>query len=223
MKSPHIFYGILLAFLCSTFTYAQTRIIEGTIVAFNTYPLSSITVKAKKTKMEVVTDENGQFEIEVKKNDQLVIEAKTFERYVYKIKETDEKLRINLIYIDNKKNADITVENGYLTRKDLEYSLENLSTENSAFVNFTDIFDAIKFALPTVTIINEGGQKKVLIRGYSSMVGNNGALTVVDGVMTDDISYLNPRDVIAIEQLSTSQSAIYGSRGGNGVIKIITK
>jgi len=223
MKTKIAFISILLLVVNTIQTNAQTREISGIVLAFNTYPLKNITIRAKKTKSEVVTDADGKFQIEVKKNDQLIIDAETFERYDYKVKSSDERLRINLIYIDKKRNTDVTVDNGYLSREDLEYGLQNLISENSVFVNFTDIFDAIKYAVPTVNIINEGGQKKVLIRGYKSMVGNNGALTLVNGVAVDDISYLNPIEVIAIEQLSTSQAALYGSRGGNGVIKITTK
>ena len=223
MRSINTLFALSVIIFITTQIKAQTREISGTVVAFNTYPIKNVTVKSKKTKSEVLTDENGYFKIEVKKNDQLTIDAKTFERYLYRVKESDERLRINLIYIDNKRNSSITIENEYISREDLEYGLENLTSENNAFINFTDIFDAIKFALPTVDIINEGGQKKVLVRGYQSLVGSNGALTLVNGVVADDISYLNPAEVISIVQLTTAQAAIYGSRGGNGVIKITTK
>ena len=86
-----------------------------------------------------------------------------------------------------------------------------------------DIFDAIKYALPTVTIVEEGGQRKIMMRGATSFTQSNAALTLVDGIIMDDISAINPADVTSIDQLSSAKAAIYGSRGVNGAINITTR
>lgn len=214
---------LLLVLMMSFHAKSQTRKIQGKVMAFNKFPLKNIVVKAKKTKEEVLTDENGMFSISVKKNDQLTFSAKAFEKYSYRVKEKDVTLQINLIYIDNRRNADLAIENKHLSREDLQYGVENLASENNMFRNFTDIFDAITYAIPTATIIIEGGTKKVLFRGNTSSLGTNGALMLLNGVIVEDISFLNPHEVVSIEQLSSSSAALYGSRAGNGVISIVTK
>lgn len=68
-----------------------------------------------------------------------------------------------------------------------------------------------------------GGQPTVRIRGIGTF-GNPNPIYVVDGVITDDINFLGPNDIASIEVLKdVSATAIYGARGGNGVIMITTK
>lgn len=67
-------------------------------------------------------------------------------------------------------------------------------------------------------------ESMVRIRGYASLDANNKPLYVVDGVPRDDISYLNPDEIGSIEVLKdASATAIYGSRGSNGVVLVTTK
>ena len=162
MRSVIIIFSLLLL---SFLVKSQGQEISGTITGFNKFPLKNVTVKAKKSKNETTTDDRGAFKIAVKKNDNLVIKANGFESYSYRVKSTDMSIKINLIYQDRQKNKEIALDAGYIEREDLEYGLENLATENNVFSNFTDVYDAIKYALPATTIIIENGVKKVQIRG----------------------------------------------------------
>ena len=220
MKRIIIFLSlVLISFLGKS----QNQEISGIIYAFNKFPLKNVKVIAKKAKNEVTTDDRGTFKIEVKKNDILIIEAKSFESYRHRVNEKDRSLKINLIFEDKKKNRDIALNAGYIAENDLEYGLENLAAENNVFSNFIDVFDAIKYALPATTIIIENGQKKVQIRGPKTMTGSNAALTIIDGVIAEDISFIIPSNIVSIEQLSSASTSLYGARGGNGVIIITTK
>ena len=84
----------------------------------------------------------------VKKNDILIIETKAFLNCRHKVKPKDGPLKKTLIYDHSGKNIAIVINAGYISREDLEYGLENLPEENNVFSNFTDIFQAIKYALP---------------------------------------------------------------------------
>jgi len=223
MKTPAQKLIIFIFLILPLLGFSQTRKISGTVLSFNKYPLKNITVNAKKAKAEVLTDEEGKFEIDVKKNDVIRINEPVFVEYSQKIKEEDQELKINLIFENNERNINRAEEAGYMTREDLEYGLEHLYMENNIFNNFVDVFDAIEYVLPEVTIINENGRRGVLIRGYKSMEGSNTALTVVNGVIVDDISYINPVNIISISRLSPAATALYGARGGNGVISIETR
>jgi len=64
----------------------------------------------------------------------------------------------------------------------------------------------------------------IRIRGERSILGNNEPLILVDGMVTDDISHISPEEVDRIDVLKdASSTAIYGSRGANGVILITTR
>ncbi len=215
-----IFFSLVIfPILCSS----QTRKLSGTVLSFNKYPVKGVTVKAKKAKTEAITNEAGEFEIEVKTKDVLRIKESVFMEYNQKITEKMQSLKINLIFDNKEKNIEITSEAGYLSKEDLEYAIENLYLENNIYVNFVSVFDAIKYALPETTIIVEGGQKAIQFRGAKSVYGSNAALMLVDGVIVDDVSFINPPDILSISKLSSQQASLYGARAANGVILIETR
>jgi hypothetical protein len=220
MKKSLIFLTVLLL---SHIAMAQNREITGTIVAFNKYPLKNVTVLARKSKAEVRTDEHGRFAIEVKNKDVLQIDAKTFERYVHRLGESDRSLRINLIYENKKKNFDIAVQEGYLKAEDLDYSLTYLLVENNIYGNFTDVFEAIRYAIPAASFYMEGNVQKVKLRGTKSMNQSTAALYVVNDFLTDDISYIIPNEIVSIEELHGPAAGRWGTGSGNGVISITLK
>jgi hypothetical protein len=202
---------------------AQTKEVTGTIYAFNRYPLKNVSVTAKKSKQQATTDENGIFRIMVKEKDQLNFEADAFEKFIYRIGNEQKPIRANMIYIDKKKNVDVALSGGYISREHLEYGLKNLANENNVYGNFTNVYDAITYAIPAGKLINENGVQKVQLRGVKSTSGSNAALIVVNGFLMEDISYIMPTDIISIKQLQPSAAAIYGTGSGNGVIAIKTK
>jgi hypothetical protein len=218
--------GIIVFFvlsLCPVLGITQNQEINGTIVAFNKYPLKNVRVGTKKAKTETFTNERGTFEIKVNENDVLIIEADAFENYKHRVKPADKTLKINLIYENRKKNKEIALNAGYISKGDLEYGLEFLIAENNVFSTFTNIYDAIIYAIPSATIINENGLKKVQMRGAKSATGSNAALMVVNGYLTEDVSYIIPSNIISIKMLNSSSAVIYGMGSGNGVIEITTK
>ena len=203
--------------------FGQQREISGTVLVFNKYPVKNLKVSAKKAKTETVTDNNGEFKLNVLNKDVLTIEGKTFEKYVKRIVDTDKSLTINIIYIDKKKNKDIAITNGFIEQEHLEYGLKFLLDENNVFNQFTNVFDAIIYAIPTASLITEGGKQKMQVRGIKSIGGSSDALMVVNGFLTNDISYINPQDIVSIKLLRPTTALMYGDGSGNGVIEIKIK
>ena len=220
MKGIIVFFVLFLVPLLGT---TQNQEIDGTIFAFNKYPLKNVRVSTKKAKTETFTNERGTFAIKVDKSDVLIIEADAFENYKLRVKPDDKTIKINLIYANKKKNKEIALSAGYISKVDLEYGLEFLIAENNVFSSFTNIFDAIIYALPSATIITENGLKKVQMRGVKSSTESNAALMVVNGYLTEDVSYIIPSNIISIKMLTSSSAIIYGLGSGNGVIEITTK
>ena len=218
------FTTILVVYLIFSFNAnAQPWVIEGTVYAFNKYPLKNVSITAKKTKKTTQTDENGKFTIEIDKRDQIILEAAAFEKFIYRPKEGQKTMRVNLIFDDKKKNKEIAIEGGFISREHLEYGLKNLANENNVYSSFNDIFDAVVYAIPAAKVINENGVRKLQLRGVKSTTGSNAALTVVNGFLSDDISYIIPSQLVSIKQLRPTAAAIYGTGSGNGVIEIKTK
>ena len=89
---------------------------------------------------------------------------------------------------------------------------------------YTSIIDLLK-QTPGLTVGSAGtGQMpRILIRGIGTNTSETQPLIVVDGVFTDDITYLHPDEVYDIEVIKDGTAAMYGMRGANGVIEITTK
>ena len=214
---------LVILFAFSINANAQRSQIEGTVYAFNKYPLKNVSVTAKKTKETTQTDENGKFVIAVENKDQIILQADAFKKFIYRPKKGQKTMKANLIFDDKKKNKDIAIQGGYISREHLEYGLRNLANENNVYSSFNDIFDAVMYAIPAAKIINENGVRKIQLRGVNSTEGSNAALTLVNGYLSDDISYIIPSSIISIKQLRPTAAAIYGTGSANGVIEIKTK
>jgi len=218
-KIQKLFFALL--FLTPLIGFCQTRTISGKIVAFNKYPIENITVIAKKSKAVANTDTDGSFFIEVKKNDIIQIKNPLFMRYETKISESANMLEINLIFNHSDQNVSKAIEQGYFNRDDLYYAMENLAQENNVFGRFSNVYEAIKFAVPEAAMVDgSGGKSAFVLRGTNSLTGNNHAIYLVNQSITNDISFITPSEIRKIYKLSNSQAAMYGSMASNGVICI---
>jgi TonB-dependent starch-binding outer membrane protein SusC len=110
----------------------------------------------------------------------------------------------------------VNVGYGSVKKKDLTTAVGNINGEDKDYASYKDIYEMIRGRVPGVTV--SGTQ--IRIRGESSINASNEPLLVVDGVVVQSIDNIAPRDVKSIDILKGSASAIYGSRGSNGVILI---
>ena len=214
----------------------QTRNITGTVTSGEDgEPLPGVNVVEKGTNNGTVTNIQGEYSLEVSENASLV-----FSSVGYSTQEID---------IGNRSVIDITMSPdvqqlqelvviGYGTQKKSDVtgsvsSVEPKDFEDEPIANVTQGLQG-KVAGVNVTTSSgaPGGNMIVRIRGNNSVLGSNDPLYVVDGVpiqagnngSTHLLSTLNPGDIESIEVLKdASATAIYGSRGSNGVILITTK
>ncbi len=223
MKKNLIFIPLILLLFFSANSVAQTHMLTGTVQAFEQFPVNHVFVKAMKSGNSTYTDELGHFSLEVKDNDVLKIKDPVFVPYSKKINESDTSLVINLYLHTDDQSMDKVIKMGYMTRQNLDYGVNHLWKNNNQFSQFTDAYDAIKYALPEATIIFENGHKAIEFRGTKSIEYSNAALIVVDGVAMNDVSFLPPSTIFRITKLPSTQAALYGSRAANGVVNIETK
>ncbi len=217
---PLLFGLIMSAPISGT---CQFHKISGTLVAFDKFPLKHVKIKAKKAKTEVLTDDNGHFELVVKDKDVIQVNDPIFYPYSKKLKEDDKDLRINLFIKNDDATMEAAVNEGYITNADMDYGRNNLWKKNNVFYQFRDVYEAIKYAIPSATIIYEGTTEGVSFRGTKSILHSNRALILVDGQVIDDPSDIQPSVIYRITKLSHTAAALYGSRAANGVISIETR
>lgn len=209
---------VLVGVFLSSFVLAQNKVIHGKLTTFNTYPVQNVEVSAKKAKTTVTSDSLGQFSIVCFENDIIRIRPKTFKPVNKKVRPDTDSLFINLLFIDSKSNRELAVGYGYINKKDLLYAASHLEQENNDFCNYANIFDLIKGRFSGVTVSGNN----VYIRGSGSFTGQIQALYILNGIETSTIDWISPCQIKSIDILKDSNAAIYGSRGGNGVVIINT-
>jgi len=215
---------IALCLLISTPSFAQTRVVKGKLTAFNTYPVRNVEVASKKAKSTVMTDSLGQFEIVCMEKDVVMIRSKVFQSMNKRVNPDDDFISANLIFRDTPKNREIATGMNYIRPEQLTFALAHMADENNDFCNYTSVFSLLKGKFPGVTIkTNSMGSDGVFVRGDKSILGDNEAIYVIDGVRVSDISFVNPCEMATIDILKDGGAALYGSQAANGVVVIETK
>ena len=209
------------ALLISFAAEAQTRAVNGKLTAYNSFPVMNVEVSSKKAKATTISDSLGNFSIVCQDKDVIMVKPKGFMPVNQKVSGEMDTLRINLIFIDTKKNRELAVNSGYLTETNLNYAVVNLADENNDYCKYSDILTLLRAQGSGITVSNGG---VITIRGgNTSFSGMDQALIVVDGQPTTSIDWIQPCNVRSVKVLKGSDAAIYGSRAGNGVVVITTK
>jgi len=119
-----------------------------------------------------------------------------------------------------------TVDMGYgeTSQEALSYAISSVDMEEADKSGYITIYDYLEGRVPGVKVVKNGATTaSVYIRGINSVNSSTEPLFVVDGIMVNDISYINPRDVKSVTVLKDASASIYGVRGGNGAILIKLK
>ncbi len=218
---------IFTSLLISSPAYSQKKnkelmSVKGKVTAFSNYNLANTEVVSKKTKTKILTDSLGRFEILAPHGDVLTFNAYGFEKNQRKVNKDNDLLEVNMILKEGEKNEEIAVAYGYIRKKDLTYAVSHYSDLNNDFTKYTSMEQLLQTELVGAQVLGV----KVYLRGAGSTgIGgfDHAALFVLDGVPTDRIDHLNPKDVKAITLLKGSQANLYGSRGAHGAVLIETK
>lgn len=210
----------------SSIILAQNIKVQGVVTsAEDGLPLPGVTVLVKGTTIGTSTDIDGRYVISAPTNGTLqfsYIGTKTQEK---KIKSGT----LNVVLENDAMMLDEVVAVGYGTMKksDLTGSVSTISADQLKKTPAAGLDQALQGRAAGVTVNANTGQPgagaEVRIRGIGT-VNNSSPIYVVDGVILTDINFLNPNDIESTEILKdASATAIYGSRGANGVILVTTK
>ena len=209
--------------------YAQNKVVKGTITDVSGLPIPGVNVVIKGSKTGISTDIDGKYAISVSPGQILVFSStgsKTVEKTVGQSGE------VNVVLLDDVSQLNEVVVVGYGTVKksDVTGAIVSVSAEKLTSRPVTNALEALQGKAAGVDIKSSerpGTIGTVRIRGNRSLTADNAPLYVVDGVplmSASSIETLNPRDIASIDILKdASATAIYGSRGANGVIIVTTK
>ena len=215
---------LVIGLFLVSISHGQTRVVRGDLTVFNEYAVQNVKVVSKKAKSSVTTDSLGHFELVCNEKDVIKIESPIFASVTKRVSKDDGYLSANLIFKDSPRNRKIATGMGYISEEHLNYALTYLEHENNDFCNYGDVFSLIKGKFPGVQVkVGISGEQGIFVRGTKSLVGENEATYMVDGIRVHEISFINPCEMISINILKDGAAAIYGSHGATGVVVIETK
>jgi len=228
MKKRLLLLCILaIAFGRSAFT--QSIVLTGKIMTAQNIPLAGANISVKGSTQGTITDVSGKFSLAVDAGAILLIS-----HIGYKQKEIAVNGRAFIT--ESLEATDLEMESvvviGYQTasRKSISTSVASISAKDIAPYTTGNVANALQGKVPGLQVVSGGGlpgaQPRILIHGLSSINYNNNPLVIIDGVETgfNSLNLLNPLDIETIDVLEdASAAAIYGARGGQGVILVTTK
>ncbi|MCM4156716.1 TonB-dependent receptor [Gramella sp. AN32] len=212
------------------FSSAQSKTVTGLVVDDQNIPLIGVNVIEIGTNNGVVTNFDGEYSIVVNSPSSVL----SFSYLGFQTIEipVEQQNTIKVTLTKNTSALDEVVVVGYGTRKvsDLTGAVGSISSNRLENKPNANVIQALQGAVPGVNITQNGGgaeqgNNSILIRGRNSITAGNGPLIVLDGVpYSGNLSDINTQDVKSMTVLKdASSTAIYGSRGANGVIIIETK
>ncbi|WP_324670940.1 TonB-dependent receptor [Hymenobacter sp. GOD-10R] len=222
---------VLFAVLISYVAQAQNRQITGRVLsAADNAPLPGVTVVVKGTTSGSTTDSDGKFSLTAPASDSptLVLSYIGFETTEAKVG-NDGTVTVRLKEQTTALNDVVVVGYGTQRKRDVTGSVASVTAEQVAEVPITRADQILQGRVSGVQVTQTnsepGGNVSIRIRGTNSINSGNEPLFVVDGFPgAGDLNSINPSDIESIEVLKdASATAIYGSRGANGVIIITTK
>lgn len=190
-------------------------------------PVIGANVVIQGTTVGTITDFDGQFEIEAKSGDVLEFSYMGYQTQLVTLG-ANKNLTITLEPENTMLEEFVAVGYGVMKKSDLTGSVASVDPDELVKSPVATLDQALQGRAAGVTVTSGSGQPgqaaTIRIRGIGSAIGGNDPLYVVDGVITSDISFLPTQDIQSMEILKdASATAIYGSRGANGVILITTK
>jgi TonB-linked SusC/RagA family outer membrane protein len=217
-------------FLFTPFIYSQSRKqITGSVQDVLGNPLIGVSILETGTSNGTITDMNGAYSLNVSSaNATLKFSYIGYEEQQIKIQGRNV---INVKMNEETSNLDEVVVVGYgVQRKsDLTGAISSINAaETLKKMPAAQIADLLQGRIAGLSIVNSSGAAgatpTLRVRGVNSIKADGGPLVVIDGFPGGNLSAINPADIKSIEVLKdASSTAIYGSRGANGVILITTK
>jgi TonB-dependent SusC/RagA subfamily outer membrane receptor len=235
------FFLIIIGMGSSNELYAQISV-TGRVTDSQNQALPGVSIKLKGANNYALTNDDGNYTIKVPDGNAILVFS--YVSFLTEEKTVGTNKVINVTLVDSANDLDEVVVVGYGTEKrsDLTGSVSTLKLEELNLTKSVSFIEAMQGRLAGVQVTSSSGEPgaavTINIRGANSINAGNTPLYVIDGVqidanngesasfssLTNPLSSINPADIESMEILKdASATAIFGSRGANGVIIITTK
>ena len=217
---------LVVLMLSSSLIFAQNNI-SGSVSDESGNPIPGATVVVEGTTIGVVTDFDGNYQINASAGNQLTFSSLGFSSQTITV---GNQTSIDVVLATSVDILDEVVVSGYQTqqRRSLSGAIGTVDTEEAFKTQVTNAAEALQGRVAGVSVVSGGSPGAapiVRIRGYATTNDNN-PLYVIDGIQTTDANVMrdiNPNDIENISVLKDGSAAIYGARASNGVIVVTTK
>ncbi|MGQ1784622.1 MULTISPECIES: SusC/RagA family TonB-linked outer membrane protein [unclassified Saccharicrinis] len=222
---------LLLAIAClmTSFGWAQQRTITGTVTDEGNETLPGVSILVKGTTIGTITDIDGRYSLKIADSSTATL-VFSFVGFTNQEITVGNQTAINVQLIADAIGLDEVVAIGYgsMKKSDLTGAVGSVDSKDITRVTPVKAAKAIQGQVAGVSVkktsSRPGAGYDLNIRGLNSIDYSNAPLVVIDGVMGGDINVLNPTDIESMDILKdASATAIYGSRGANGVVIVTTK
>lgn len=241
IKSENVFsrYGkiLLILIFCSAAPVLQAQEgVNGTVTDSNGIPLLGVNVIEKGTSNGTTTDFDGNFELKIEEATTIVFSYLGFETQEVQVTPGQ---NLNITLYDDQEALDEVVVIGYGAQleENISGAVSRINSESIENIPQVSVDQLMQGRAAGVQVTKNSGQPgsavSVRIRGVNTITGSSEPLYIIDGVPTSGeagaeglspLAAINPNDIESINILKdASATAIYGSRGSNGVVLITTK
>lgn len=216
---------VMLLFVTLTASAQQVKV-TGTVTDPGGEPLVGVSVKAGST--GAITDIDGKYSVEVASSGTISFSYVGFETIMEKVNGR-KTINVTLKEKNDVLNEVVVIGYGTMDKKELTSAISHVGEKDFLTISSLDPSMMIQGKVAGVSITNTGAgdpnnQASIQIRGVSSRSAGLGPLVVIDGVPGGNLTNINPNDIASFDILKDgAASAIYGTRGSNGVIVVTTK
>ena len=229
LKSRFIIIVLALTILNVLNVHAQNKNVSGTVLDNSGQPvIGASVVVVGQSKLGTVTDIDGKFSIAIPATSKKI--EVSYIGMVSQVIEAKAGTPMKIIMKDNLKDLDEVVVIGYgvVKKRDLTGSMTSIKSEDIVATPTTNALESLQGKVAGLDMTKSSGQTgsglSFSIRGNRSLNASNTPLIIVDGIPYGTDIDINPNIIESMEILKdASSTAIYGSRGANGVILITTK
>lgn len=222
---------LLLIILQSGIVRAQNRDVRGQIKDEEGRPIASASVVIKGTTIGTSSDSSGYFSIAAPATAKTLIISNTGFKEIETTLPNSNVVNVTLVRSNDNLGEVVVIGYGSVKKTDLTSSVTKINAKAFNKGPFQSVDQLIQGKVPGLTITRNGndpnGNGSFVLRGIGSLTGNSQPFFVIDGVpaVTAGVIYsIPPEDIASIDVLKdAAATAIYGTRGANGVIVVTTK
>lgn len=220
---------LAVMFIFNVPALAQQRKVTGLVLDASGMPVPGVTVMVSGTPKGTTTNTDGKYTMVAEKDDILLFTCMGYNDVQERV---ENRTQINVVMTESAQQLEETVVIAYGTAKksDLTGSVAVVTMEDIENTPAISLDAALQGRVAGMEVISGGGEPgedaSILIRGTRSLSAGNDPLIVVDGIVdaVSSFSELNVQDIKSVSVLKdASSTAMYGSRGANGVILVTTK